>query len=44
MPKIDSSKTDESKGHTSSEWGFVSDESSRKKIRVVEAYTVIWDD
>ena len=39
LPKIDESDL----GHTKKEWGLTQDGSIPKKIRVIEAYTVIWD-
>ena len=45
LPKIDPKKIDEhNSGHTKNEWGMTQDDLLPKKIRVIEAYTVIWDD
>lgn len=44
LPKTDWKRTDEhNSGHTIDEWGFTLDEKIPEKIRVIEAYTVIWD-
>lgn len=45
LPKIDPKKIDEyNSSHTKNEWGMTQDDLLPKKIRVIEAYTVIWDD
>lgn len=41
LPKFDPKKHENSSGHTNNEWGT---QDSSKKTRVIEAYTVIWDD
>ena len=45
LPKIDPKKIDEhNSGYTKNEWGMTQDDLVPKKIRIIEAYTVIWDD
>ncbi len=45
LPKIDPKQIDErNSGHTKDEWGLTQDEKIPDKIRVIEAYTVIWND
>lgn len=44
LPKIDWNKNEEQNvGHTKYEWGLVEDEKIPDKIRIIESYTVIWD-